>query len=871
MMHVLPYLLERQAELQMLGTAVERAHTGQGSAVLVLGEAGIGKTSLVQAFLAAVAGRTRVLAGACEDLFTPRALGPLRDAARSAATGPLAAALSPRTDPDLVFTAVCDELASPPSPVVLVIEDAHWADGATLDVLRYLGTRMRDLPAVLLVTYRDDALARGHPLRGVLGVLGSRAATRLQLSRLTPDAVREMAASSTVDPSELFRLTGGNPFFVSEALANPGAVVPPTVVDAVLARVGTLSPPAQTALDRLAVIPSGAEVSLLRVLVYDLAPVAEAERAGVVELRGDVVAFRHELARRAVVESLPTSVRLDLNAEVLRALLSRPDCDPFRILHHAVEAGDDAAVITHGPAAAQEATRVGAHSQAAACYAQILARGNGLATAQRAALGEAYAWALSSSNQLHAAAAAATTAADLWQQDGDDRRLVRALATLSRQQWLTERTAAARASAERALELARPLGDSYQNALATANLGGLLVVIDREEEGLPYLDEAIGIAERCGAPSVATICLNYRGSALLQLGDLGGCDELLRSMAQATDRNDHEYVMRAYYNLIEGLWRLGEYRQALGYLEQGEYFGRDQDFRVYGYMFAARRCRLALMRGQWAEAEAGLRELLEGQDDPGMIGRETVPILARVLVRQGSADAPQWLALAARHAARADVLEWLVPTGLAHIEYAWLTGDHGQAGPYPELLLERTDRPGMLVQRGELLVYLRRLGYPAEPCPGCQEPYASALRGDWRSAANAWLSEGDPYERAVELAESGQVAPTLEALAILDGLGATPMAATVRNRLRRLGVARLPRRPQPGTLTNPAGLTDRQLEILRLVADGLSNAEIARRLVVSPRTVDHHVSAVLQKLGVRSRREAAARAAELQSSPPHAE
>src|SRR5215813_5149944 len=228
----------------MLGTAVERAHTGQGSAVLVQGEAGIGKTSLVQAFLAAVGGRTRVLAGACEDLFTPRALGPLRDAARSAVNGPLAAALSPRTDPDLVFTAVCDELASPPSPAVLVIEDAHWADGATLDVLRYLGTRMR-------------------------------------MSRLTPDAVREMAASSSVDPGELVRLTDGNPFFVSEVLANPGADVPPTVVDAVLARVGTLSPAAQASLDRLAVVPSGAEVSLLRSLVSDLAPVAEAERAGV--------------------------------------------------------------------------------------------------------------------------------------------------------------------------------------------------------------------------------------------------------------------------------------------------------------------------------------------------------------------------------------------------------------------------------------------------------------------------------------------------------------------------------------------------------------------------------------------------------------
>jgi len=867
----MPSLLERQAELQMLGTAVERAGAGRGSAVLVLGEAGIGKTSLVHAFLAAASGRARVLAGACEDLLTPRALGPLRDAARSAPGGPLAAALSPSADPDLVFAAVCDELAAPPSPAVLVVEDAHWADGATLDVLRYVGTRVQNLPAVLLMTYRDDALARDHPLRGVLGALGSPAATRLRLPPFTADAVRGLAASTNLDPAELFRLTSGNPFFVSEVLANPCDVVPPTVVDAVLARVRTLSPPAQAALDRLAVIPSGAEIDLLRVLVGDLAPVAEAERAGVVELRGDVVAFRHELARRAVTESLPASVRLELNADVLLALLTRADSDPFRVLHHAVEASDDDAVITYGQAAAREASRVGAHRQAATCYAQVLARGHRLAIARRAGLGEAYSWALSNSNQLHFAVAAAATAAELWQQEGDSTRLVRALVTLSRQQWLTERTAAARTSAERALELARPLGDSYQNALATANMGGLLVVVDREEEGLPHLTEGLGIAERCGAASIAALCRNYVGSARLQLGDPGGCDDLLRSMAQATELGNHEFVMRAYYNLIEGLWRLGEYRRAFGYLEQAENYGRDRDFRVYGYMFAARRCRLALMQGRWAEAEAGLRDLLDGQDDPGMIGRETVPVLARALVRQGSADAPEWLALAARHTAMADVLEWLIPTGLAHIEHAWLTGDQGRAGPYPGLLLKRTDRPGQLVQRGELLMYLRRLGYPAEPFPGCPEPYAAALRGDWRSAADAWLGEGDPYEHALELAGSGQVEPALEALTILDGLGATPAVALVRRRLRGLGVTRLPRRPQPGTLTNPAGLTDRQLEILRLVAAGLSNAEIAQRLVVSPRTVDHHVSAILAKLGVPTRREAAARAAELESDPSRTE
>ena len=153
----------------------------------------------------------------------------------------------------------------------------------------------------------------------------------------------------------------------------------------------------------------------------------------------------------------------------------------------------------------------------------------------------------------------------------------------------------------------------------------------------------------------------------------------------------------------------------------------------------------------------------------------------------------------------------------------------------------------------------------AAPFAGCPEPYAAALRGDWRSAADAWLAVGDPYEHALALAESGQVEPCLAALPILDGLGAAPAVALVRRRLRGLGVTRLPRRPQPGTLTNPAGLTDRQLEILRLVAAGLSNAEIAQRLVVSTRTVDHHVSAILAKLGVPTRREAAARAAELEA------
>lgn len=410
-------LLERHEELRLLGDAVDRARRGHGSTVLVFGEAGIGKTSLIRAFLSGHGERVRVLSGACEDLLTPRALGPLRDAARSAA-GPLAEAFAPDADPDQVFAAVSAELGRAPYPCVLVVEDAQWADSATLDVLRYVGRRIADLHAVLMVSYRDDDLGRDHPLRGVLGGLGGPTAVRLRLARLTQDAVAELAATTAADPAEVYQLTGGNPFFVSEALASCGDGVPPTVVDAVLGRVLKLSVPVQRALDLLAVAPAGMDLSLLRALVPDPDRIAEAERAGVIEVRPDGVAFCHELARRAVVESMPRSLRLALNAAVLEALLASPDPDPFRVFHHALQAGDDAAVVAHGPGVAREAARAGAHVQAASAYGAVLARGGLVPIEQRAALGEAYSWALHNSNQLQAAADVAALAVEQWEAVG---------------------------------------------------------------------------------------------------------------------------------------------------------------------------------------------------------------------------------------------------------------------------------------------------------------------------------------------------------------------------------------------------------------------------------------------------------------------
>ena len=358
--------------------------------------------------------------------------GPLKDAVRTG-DGPLARALGDDADLDRVIDAVHLELSGSPRPTVLIVEDAHWSDDATLDVLRYVGRRVHELPAVLVITYRSEEVGRNHKLQGVLGVLGA-PLHRLALPRLTVDAVGTLAASTSIDPHVLYELTGGNPFFVTEVLASPQAAVPQTVVDAVLARVRRLSRPTQHALDQLAVVPGRVETGLLRTCspISDRSPRPNGRACS--RSRPQVVAFRHQLARRAVEASLPGSVRIELNTRVLRALRDASSPDPARLLHHAVQAGDERAIAEYGPLAARDAARAGAYRQAAECCDQVLRRGHPLPPYRRAILTEALAWALNNLNRQTESLEAAESAVALWEQIGDHQRLSHGLVILSRQQ-----------------------------------------------------------------------------------------------------------------------------------------------------------------------------------------------------------------------------------------------------------------------------------------------------------------------------------------------------------------------------------------------------------------------------------------------------
>src|SRR4051794_30560944 len=211
-------LLEREQELEALVTATTNAAGGSGALMLVHGEPGIGKTSLVRAYLSRLPRDTRTFVGGCDALTTPRALGPLRDAVRWRG-GPLATAMENGAKRDDVFDAIIEELSHPRDVTVLVVEDVHWADDATLDVLHFVIRRIQDLRAIVVLTYRDNEVDEQHPLQQLLAAAAGRALCHVQVPRLSESAVATLSGDSGHDIAALYAVTGGNAFFVTETLA----------------------------------------------------------------------------------------------------------------------------------------------------------------------------------------------------------------------------------------------------------------------------------------------------------------------------------------------------------------------------------------------------------------------------------------------------------------------------------------------------------------------------------------------------------------------------------------------------------------------------------------------------------------------------
>jgi DNA-binding CsgD family transcriptional regulator/tetratricopeptide (TPR) repeat protein len=857
-------ILEREDELAALTGAVRAAARGHGSVVLVMGEAGIGKSSLVEALRSHLPAEGRMFVGYCDDLATPRTLGPFRDLVGSVGTE-FSLAVTDGSDRDRVLTALRTELDWPEHPTVLVIEDIHWADDATLDALRYLIRRIAGLPTVLILTYRDDELNREHALHGLLGQASrSDHAVHLPLRRLSAGAVRQLSAGSTVDPAGLFSLTSGNPFLVQELLASAqGERVPRTIVDAVLARVRQLEPPVQDMLEQLAVIPSTLDRWLVDALVPDSVPgraaaLAAAEQRGLLTVSTRRISFRHELTRRAIEGSLPSARLIALNQCVLAALVERDGSDVSRIVHHAGRAGDEGAIVAYGPVAARDAARAGAHREAVAHFGLVLEHAGRFAAGERAALFQEYAIECYTIGAAERAASAQRQAVELNRGLDDRRALGASLRWLSRTQWWAGDRPAAENSGREAVEVLERAGDARLLALALSNQSQLCMLAHQPAASISYGERAVALARQVNDAAIISHALANIGAAQWNLGDPAAERTLGEALRVALEAGDVEDACRAYVNLTWNMLDWFRLDDAEGYLAQAIELAEEAEFLGFLSYLRIERARLEFSRGRWDEAvllaEAGL--------DAHMPTRCTaLMLLGRAGVRRGQPEAAGLLGQAWELAVAVNELQRTGPVAAGLAEAAWLDGDHARVREIAGPVYDEAVRLGDKVHQAELGYWLAKTGRPAEIDGG--HPYAVQAAGRWREAAAAWEAARSPYERAAALAESPDPAHVLTALGMLDELGAKPLATVVRGRLRELGVAHIPRGPVGETRVNPAGLTSRQVDVLRLLSKGYTNAQIAEQLVVSVRTVDSHVAAVLGKLGAASRHEAAARAAEL--------
>lgn len=859
-------LLERSQHLATLRQALAAVAAGQGGRlVLIGGEAGAGKTTLVRYFCDAHARHTRVLWGACDALFTPRALGPLLPVA-AATGGDLADLVAGQVRPHEVATTLLDELGAV-TPTVLVLEDVHWADQATLDVISLVSRRVGEARALVLATYRDDELGRSHPLRLVLGDLATRApVARLHLDPLSRAAVAELATTrqADLDVDALYDRTGGNPFFVTEALAAGRSEIPATVRDAVLARVARLGTRATRLLEAAAVVPGAVELWLLeRMVGEDTAALEECLGSGALVPTPAGTGFRHELARLAVEESVPPDRRLALHRAAMAALATPPTGGPdaARVAHHAEAANDAAAVLDHAPAAAARAAAVGAHREAAAQYARALRFAGGAAPEVVTTLNERHAHECYLTGQFQDAVAAERRALALHRTHGRRREEGDCLRRLSRLVFYTGRIRESRDLARRAVTVLEDLPAGRELAWAYSNVS---MQEEDPEEVTAWTARAIELAESLGDREILCHALTNLGTWEVLDGSGQGWEKLEHSLAVGLEEGYEEAVGRAFSLLAIAAIHTRSYERAEDVIARGIAYDTDRDLHSHRLILLAHRAWLELDRGRWEEALATARTALGEPTEPYRVF--ALPVVALVHARRGQSGAQQALE-EARRLAPADELLRSARVAAARAEVAWLEGRNQAAVRATEAAYHLAVRKRASWALGPLAAWRRRAGVE-DPVPeGVAAPYRAELAGEWQRAAELWTAAGCPYEAALALADAEGTEPLHRALEELQRLGAGPAADIVARRLRQRGVRGLPRGPRPATRANPSNLTPRQREVLGLLTLGLHNREIAQRLFIATKTVDHHVSAILRKLQVRTRAQAAAEAARLGITP----
>lgn len=838
-------LLEREAQLAELATIIDELSGSGGRVVLIRGEAGIGKTSLLAELVNRHRDRIHVATGACDDLLTPQTLGAFWDVAREE---PDVESALEKDDRRQIQESVLALLERRLRPTLLIIEDTQWADEATLDVIKFLGRRVARTNGLIVLTYRDTEIDFDHPLRQVIGDLPPAVVTRMPLPPLSVDAVAEMIGTGDHDLTTVLQQTDGNPLYVTEMLAWDSDDVPSSIQEMVVSRSSKASLDARRLLEVVSVVPGEAELGLLHAVIGDdVRGLEEVRQLGLVHSTSDSVRFVHELQRRAIEASLPSDRRRDLNAKILAAL--GPDADPSHLVHYARGAKDVEALATYAPIAARAAIAAGSSREAVEHFRLIEPHLDRLEPSDAASI--LYDWAEQALHQHDDAAVdLSARAVELRRLEDDPIELGRALTLSARVNLRHLHTAASMEQAAEAVSTLEnhPTSPEYARALSELAFVTWLNLED-VPAGIEIADRASVAAEVSGDSDAAIEALIAKGNMQWSVGNTVGMELLETARALAEETGNRQAETRALSSMTSMAADFRFMALATDLVRRTLETAARYEMGAVEARTSAMYSEILLWNGDWDEVEDRASAALGASPYTETIAWR---ILGTLQARQGRAETRTALERMWTLAEPAEQLTVVDPAASALAEYLWLSGERDSAWLTSlDDVLARGIDAGLPWPSGALAFWMWKLDRLDTRPEGTFDFYGWILDGQPEKSVEFWRERAVPYETALALMHCGPDGQ-LEALRICEDLGAHALSARIRHALAEQGVAP-PRGKGRATREHAAGLTQRQAEVLDLLAGGLSNTEIADQLFLSPRTVENHVAAILMKLDVASR------------------
>ena len=767
---------------------------------------------------------------------------------------------------------VVEDLQGTAKPNLFVIEDAHWADNATLDLLKCVGRRVSFLKTLVLISYRSDEINRAHPLSQAIGDFPQSRLTRLPLSPISEQGVELLAIAADGNGKGLHEATSGNPFYVTEFLANQSAEnseVPESIQDAVGARLNRLDATLQNFLETISVIPHAIETSLIEKLFTDQGLEhldSCVERSFLKKDNSESFRFRHEIARLGTLARLPAHRQRSIHEEIYLHLKTNPENSSIdQLLFHAAAAKLAEVVLELAIIAAQNASHAGSHAEAASHYGTAREYVHLAPDETKATLYECWSYeaALVKINQH--TIDARYKALEIWRSLGKTEKIGENLRWLSRLHWYIGEAKKAYDYITEAIQILESTEPSQERAMAYSLNSQYHMLNDHMQEAIEFGKKALELESTYPNPDVRAHALTNIGTAMMIRDDRKGLEYLNEGLAIALEHDLHEHAARVYTNTASSTVCGLDYELAEKAVSDGIVFDTKHDLDSWTYYLIGIMSQLRMEQSRFEEAETIAGGVLELENQTLLMKLPSLLVLSRVSLRLGRSQQTDLLEKALADACSVGEPQYICPARVSLIEAAWHEDDDDTIHQQIEEIIAINTIPGYSWRGCEVAIWMHRYGYEVadRDDPRMPLPYRLELDGDLMAAGQAWIDKGNPYRGALALMQAegnDALQHFVKARDLLESCFASATLKKLGKLAREHGLESQlnvnKRGPRKEARQHPLGLTAKEQHILPLIVNGLSNREISIELSRSTRTVENHVASILKKMNVKNRMEA---------------